>query len=132
LDEGAMEREPKRYFWWTEVRYNQAGQEELAVEQCRYHRTTPFPQPYGLGALNLNSNAGYDHLLPPNHVACYNGPEDFDVDFDHLLVPASSNHQGRVHSLLGDGSVHSISESIDLGTWRALGTRNQNDLIGPF
>lgn len=132
LDVAAMEREPRRFFWWTEVRYDQHGEEELAVEQCRHHRTTPWPQPYGLAAPNLDQNQGYDHLLPPNHVACYNGPEDFDVSFDILVVPASSNHIGGVHSLLGDGSVHFINESIDLGVWRALGTRNQGDLVGPF
>jgi prepilin-type N-terminal cleavage/methylation domain-containing protein len=132
LEEDALESEPKRFFWWTEVRYTQHGEEELAVEQCRHHRTTPWPQPYGLGTLNLRGNDGYDHLLPPNHVACYNGPEDFDITFDHVLAPASSNHHGGVHSLLGDGSVHFISESIHLGVWRALGTRNAEDTVGPF
>jgi hypothetical protein len=49
-----------------------------------------------------------------------------------VLAPASSNHHGGVHSLLGDGSVHFISESIDLGVWRALGTRNAEDTVGQF
>ena len=43
-----------------------------------------------------------------------------------LLMP------GIVQSLLMDGSVRSISENINLGTWRALGTRNGKEVVGEF
>jgi hypothetical protein len=75
----------------------------------------------------------YDHLLSPNHVGCFNGPEDFDINIDAFLVPASSNHAGGVHSLLADGSVHFVNESIDTAVWQALGTRNGAEAVAvPF
>lgn len=40
-----------------------------------------------------------------------------------------SFHKGGVNSLFGDGSVRFIKESIDLATFRALGTRNSADII---
>lgn len=42
-----------------------------------------------------------------------------------LLVVA-----GIVNILLFDGSTRSLSENIDLGIWRALGTRNGGEVIG--
>lgn len=123
-DPAVMVREPRRFLWWTEVRYDQRGEEHLAAQQCRHHRTTPFPQFWGLASPNLGGNAGYNHLLPPNHPACYNGPEDFGINIDTFIVPASSNHHGGVNSLLADGSVQFINESIDELIWQALGTRD--------
>jgi prepilin-type processing-associated H-X9-DG protein len=34
----------------------------------------------------------------------------------------SSNHNGFVNVSFGDGSVHSISDEIDAGVWRSVGT----------
>lgn len=133
-DESEMEREPRRFFWWTEVRYRNPGEEHLAIKQCRHHRTTTFPQTFGLGNPYLSTGTGgYNHLLPPNHPGCYNGPEDFSIDFDATLIPTSSNHSGGVNSLFGDGHVHFVSESIDEGVWQALGTRNGAESVtSPF
>ncbi len=75
----------------------------------------------------------YDHFLTPNSPGCYNNPEDFEVNFDITLVPASSLHDGGVNSLLADGSVHFISDSIDAAVWQALGTRNGQESVSvPF
>ncbi len=43
-----------------------------------------------------------------------------------------SFHTGGAHVLLGDGSVRFLSESIDLGTLRALVTPNGGEVIGEF
>lgn len=130
-----MEQETRRYFWWTETRYSGTGEEALAIEECRFHRTSVFPQFAGLNSVNYHSTRGYDHMLPPNHAACYNGPEDFSVETDLFLVPASSLHPGGVNSLKADGSVHFVAETIDAGVWQALGTRNGvesfEDPLGP-
>ncbi len=68
----------------------------------------------------------------------------FDADFasrqegastsqpSYSAVTSRSYHMGMVHSLLADGAVRSISSNIDLGLWRALGTRNGGELIGEF
>ncbi len=38
------------------------------------------------------------------------------------IVTARSYHTGIVNVLAADGSVRSVSDSIDLATWRAYGT----------
>jgi len=45
---------------------------------------------------------------------------------------ARSFHAGGVHALMGDGSVRFVTESIDVTTWRALGTRRGGEMIGEF
>lgn len=45
---------------------------------------------------------------------------------------ARSMHVGGVHVGLGDGSIRFVSDSIDLGLWRALGTKNGGEVVGEF
>ena len=47
-------------------------------------------------------------------------------------ITSRSYHIGIVQSLLADGAVRTISENIDLGIWRALGTRAGNETVGEF
>lgn len=47
-------------------------------------------------------------------------------------ITARSFHTGMVNSVLMDGSVRSLSDTIDLSTWRALGTRSGGELMGSF
>ena len=68
----------------------------------------------------------------------------YDVDFTncreekscsgttYAAVTSRSWHTGIVQALLVDGSVRSISENIDLATWRDLGARNDGHVIGEF
>jgi prepilin-type N-terminal cleavage/methylation domain-containing protein len=44
-------------------------------------------------------------------------------------VGARSKHTGGVNAALADGSVHFVSDGIDLTTWRALGTRANGEVI---
>ncbi|HTN04910.1 MAG TPA: DUF1559 domain-containing protein [Planctomycetaceae bacterium] len=127
-----MDREPRRFLWWTETRYSGRGEEDLAAENCRNHRTTTYPLHFGANAMNYRLSYGYDHILAPNQTGCYNGPEDFDVDVDLILMPASSLHAGGVNVLVADGSVRFVADGIDLGVWRALGTRNGNESVAAF
>jgi hypothetical protein len=39
---------------------------------------------------------------------------------------------GIVHALLMDGSVRSISDTINLSVWRSLGTRAGREVPGAF
>ena len=41
----------------------------------------------------------------------------------YAAITSRSHHEGMVHSLLADGSVRAVSENLNLGIWRALGTR---------
>lgn len=43
-----------------------------------------------------------------------------------------SFHAGGAHVLLGDGSVRFLNESLNLGTLRALVTRNGSEVVGTF
>jgi prepilin-type N-terminal cleavage/methylation domain-containing protein len=48
------------------------------------------------------------------------------------IITSRSFHEGIVHVLLMDGSVRPISENLNLGVWRSLGTRSGNDIPGEF
>ena len=43
-----------------------------------------------------------------------------------------SQHTGGAQFLLGDGSVHFLSENIDMGTYRDLSTRGGGEVVGEF
>jgi hypothetical protein len=50
-----------------------------------------------------------------------------------MQVTPSSYHNGGVHALTGDGAVHFTNDSVDLGIWRALGTRRSSEVLSsPF
>jgi prepilin-type N-terminal cleavage/methylation domain-containing protein/prepilin-type processing-associated H-X9-DG protein len=74
----------------------------------------------------------YNHVSLPNGTSCAGvgftgGMRNMAMD-----IPPSSNHSGGVNALFGDGSVHFITSSIDLNTWRALGTRAGGEVIGDY
>jgi prepilin-type processing-associated H-X9-DG protein len=49
----------------------------------------------------------------------------------YAAMTARSYHAGGlVNMVLMDGSVRSVSSTIGLATWRALGTRNGGEVIG--
>jgi len=86
---------------------------------------------------------GFTTLLPPNTRVSYaDATGTYDVDFisrgegnsfgqfTYAAVTARSYHTGLVNALLMDGSVRSVSNSISLATWRALGTRAGGEVIG--
>lgn len=50
----------------------------------------------------------------------------------YAAITARSYHIGIVNSVLMDGSVRTLSDTIDLTSWRALGTRAGNELLGEF
>jgi prepilin-type N-terminal cleavage/methylation domain-containing protein/prepilin-type processing-associated H-X9-DG protein len=66
----------------------------------------------------------YSSPAPPNDPACafpQNGTQN---------MPASSAHTGGVNVTLCDGSVRFVTNSISVTTWRALASRNGNDVLG--
>jgi prepilin-type processing-associated H-X9-DG protein len=67
----------------------------------------------------------YNHLLTPNNPRCI-GASFGDA---WSAMTASSRHPGMVHVVFADGHVSAISDSIDLDTWRALGSRNRAEVI---
>lgn len=83
-------------------------------------------------------------FVPNTKVPYVSGSQTYDIDYTSMeegdsasnptyaAVTSRSYHIGVVHSLLMDGAVRSISSNIDLGVWRALGTRAGGEVIGEF
>jgi prepilin-type N-terminal cleavage/methylation domain-containing protein len=108
-----------------------------------------FPEGDGSGHsewANGNSNhSAFTTTLGPNAVVphTYNGVE-YNVDYisqregkgkttpTYAVLTSRSWHPGVVHAALMDDQVRSISENINLGVWRALGTRAGREVVGRF
>jgi prepilin-type processing-associated H-X9-DG protein len=68
----------------------------------------------------------YNHMLPPNRKSCHNGSR-----VQQGCYTAASMHGGGVNVAFGDGHVQFISDDVDLGVWRATGSRDGRELT-PF
>lgn len=55
-----------------------------------------------------------------------NGPPSY------AIITSRSFHEGTVQVSLVDGSTRTVSENVDLGIWRGLGTRNKGEVTGEF
>ncbi|MEJ7637869.1 MAG: H-X9-DG-CTERM domain-containing protein [Singulisphaera sp.] len=56
-------------------------------------------------------------------------PDAISVSSSSGIVTARSLHTGGVNSLMADGSVRFVNETIGRKVWRALGTRNGDELV---
>ena len=112
-------------------------------------------------ATNTNSNTGHTEwcdgrvhhegvttTLPPNMPVIHiEAGVPLDVDYNswqegrvvgstsnptYAAITSRSYHEGMVNITLLDGSVRSVSESLDLSVWRALGTRGGQETVGEF
>ncbi len=82
---------------------------------------------------------GFTTVFTPNtQVAFRNGDVLYDVDLvsatesnlgdTYAAVTSRSYHAGGVNTLLMDGSVHFVGNSINLTIWRAFGTRSGGEV----
>lgn len=91
------------------------------------------------------NQTGFTSVFGPNTKVPYvSGGVTYDVDWvnqregssatvsTYGAMTSRSYHTGIVHSLLMDGSVRSISENIDLGTWRHLVSIADGSVLGEF
>ena len=74
----------------------------------------------------------YNHVAGPNSATCAGMGFPGSMANMAMQVPPSSAHPGGVNAVMGDGSVRFLQDSINLATWRALGTRNRGEVIGDF
>ncbi len=76
----------------------------------------------------------YNHLFTPNSQVfdCGSNVSAVDGNNEGAIITARSYHTGSVNLLLCDGAVRSISNGIDLVTWRALGTRGGGEVLGDY
>ncbi len=70
-----------------------------------------------------NNDCGTSTNLPAQNLPCITATSTLTV-----AVAARSKHTGGVTVVLGDGSVQFISQSMNLNTWRALGTRGNGEV----
>ncbi|WP_197996353.1 DUF1559 domain-containing protein [Gimesia panareensis] len=92
-------------------------------------------------------HTGFTVTLNPNTYVPYtSGSTEYNADFNswqegkngsagsptYAIITARSFHTGVVNAVLVDGSVRTISENISLDIWRALGTRNNGEVVGEF
>jgi prepilin-type N-terminal cleavage/methylation domain-containing protein/prepilin-type processing-associated H-X9-DG protein len=86
---------------------------------------------------------GFTTAFAPNTVVPYSdGSATYDVDFisatetslgdTYAAVTSRSYHSGTVNVLFMDGSVRSVNNSVPAATWRALGTRDGNEVVEDF
>ena len=92
-------------------------------------------------ASGINVNSGFVAVLPPNGPSCF----QTESNRSQVLASAGSYHPGIVQICLTDGSVKSVSETVDTGTptaaaktsgrsaygvWGALATRAGGETNG--
>jgi prepilin-type N-terminal cleavage/methylation domain-containing protein/prepilin-type processing-associated H-X9-DG protein len=91
---------------------------------------TPLTSKYGWSwVMGENCCTLYNHVTTPNKNTC--GGTGFPGSMTNMAmqVPPSSRHPGGVNVLMCDGSVHFITDGMDLNMWRALGTRKGQEVV---
>ncbi len=71
----------------------------------------------------------YNHVGPPNSQTCAAPGYTGTMANKAMQVPPSSDHPAGVNVLFGDGAVRFLKSTIDLPSWRGLGTRNGGEVI---
>jgi prepilin-type processing-associated H-X9-DG protein len=76
------------------------------------------------------SQTTYNHVLPPNSDIpdCANGWSASMLG--QGAMTARSLHPGLVHVAFGDGSVRTVSSTIDLAVWRAIASIHGGEVTG--
>lgn len=80
-------------------------------------------------------NPAYDDEGPPTLILTNTGEHDEGRVPNNTLQhveDATSRHSAGVNTLLGDGSVRMIQNTINPRTWEALGTRAGGEVIGDY
>jgi prepilin-type N-terminal cleavage/methylation domain-containing protein len=91
-------------------------------------------------------HVGFTTTFTPNTFVPYNnGGTTVNIDFiscreswdgcaspSYAVITSRSYHVGIVQVLLMDGSVRAVSQTINSGLWRSLGTRAGGDVVSEF
>jgi prepilin-type processing-associated H-X9-DG protein len=99
-----------------------------AVQMCAAVDITNLANqfPLFMGAPWIHGQHTYLHVNVPNSRSC-----GFFISL-RATMPPSSRHSGGVNIVMADGAVRFVSSSINLATWRALGTRNGKEIVGEY
>jgi prepilin-type N-terminal cleavage/methylation domain-containing protein/prepilin-type processing-associated H-X9-DG protein len=110
-------------------------QQTLQAINAACTRTTPQYDLVGYNWMDGWGGTGgpYSHIMGPNRLSCVfptdspptgRGPTEF-----RNMIAANSNHSGGVNMGFLDGSVKFIKDSVNLGTYAALGTMAGGEII---
>lgn len=91
----------------------------IDITDLSFQRVSDVGAPWMHG---YHSTTGYFHALPPNSRSCMFPP-------GRIATAPQSYHPGGVQVTRCDGSVTFISDSVDLLSWRAFGSRNGGEAI---
>ncbi|ODU02638.1 MAG: hypothetical protein ABS79_00075 [Planctomycetes bacterium SCN 63-9] len=96
-----------------------------AAQICRAVDITDLANqfPLFMGAPWVNGQHVFQHITGPNSRSC---------GFFTILratMPPSSRHPGGVNVLFGDGDVRFIKDTVNIQSWRALGTRAGGEVV---
>ncbi len=78
---------------------------------------------------NATRNPFYPKIWDCDYNSWQEGKDSINGTPSYAIVTSRSHHAGMIQAALVDGSVHTVSNSIDLSVWRALGTRSGGELI---
>lgn len=103
---------------------------EALLDRCK-HSTRHFwyynGRQWARGGLSWTL---FNTIAPPNLAkGCRHGNDD--VPWERGILPPSSYHPGGVNVLMADGSLKFLDESVDIGVFRAMGSRDKGDDLGP-
>ena len=96
---------------------------------------TPLTSKWGWSwVMGENCCTLYNHVAGPNKTSCAGTPfPNNDMTNMSMQVSPASRHAGGVHLMMGDGGARFLSDSVDTGVWRALGTRAGGEVFAsPF
>ena len=75
------------------------------------------------------TNADGEEVRLPTYNSWQEGKNGSSGSPSYAIITSRSFHTGTVNVGMLDGSVRSVSENIDLQTWRALGTRRGGETV---
>ena len=91
---------------------------------------TPLTSKWGWSwVMGENCCTLHNHVATPNTISCAGIPFPGTMTNMAMQVSPSSNHPNGVNVMMGDGSVRLVQNSVDLFTWRAMGTRNGAEIF---
>ena len=90
---------------------------------------TPLSSKWGFSwVMGENCCTQYNHVATPGSNSC--GGTGFTGSMTNMAmqVSAASRHTGGVQTMMGDGSIKFVTNSIDLIVWRSVGTRASGEV----
>jgi prepilin-type N-terminal cleavage/methylation domain-containing protein/prepilin-type processing-associated H-X9-DG protein len=99
---------------------------DLAVSQCQGFPASNLAyqglSTDGVPWIEGSTSAMYNHVNTPDKRSCIFPP-------GRIMNTANSYHPGGVNMAACDGSVRFTKDSVNIATWRALGSRNGGEVL---